>query len=54
MPKTYVYQVLYKGKVIDEITYKNLEEEYEDTIRDDVYTEALNNFEVISVSSNDN
>ncbi len=53
MPKTYVYRVLYKGKVIDEIQVKSKIED-KAVNEDDVYAEALSNLEIVSVTSNDN
>jgi len=52
MEKTYVYRVLYKGKVIDTVEIKSKVED-KAAIEDDVYAQTLNNLEVVSVPSND-
>lgn len=44
--KVYVYNVLYNGKVIDQIRLKSFGKDDGDFFRDEAYSEALNNLEV--------
>ena len=44
--KEYVYNVLYNGKIIDQIRIEDICKTGEIDIRDNAYAEALNNLEV--------